>query len=402
MDFFSETAADTGRHLLSSLSGNAAFLHGLKRNYNTPSTLFLASIQAYVTSLVGIGGSLIVLACVSLIYGILLCLSPYCFRKIFKEETGKCLLVFTRIILLLSSIVIAILAIIAIYENSKFTPIFDTFTNTVTTGTQYESQFAASIENRLLTINATETNYIRNLYLFNVSLIQQGDHIANQGTTKSNELNSNKIYALIFFGFTIAFTFLTVLCGILTGIFPKKVMSVSTGVLTVIALILIFLCLALYLPIGVISADFCYDITDYTIHQRLLDRQNSNYTMTYGGINDIMGCINLYVYNVFVAIREGVQQSVQAQLNSTTPGTPQYAALQQDLANLTDIQTDLDTLLFCDYLDTYISPNGPDTCGIYVNSDMTIFGVMIVAAFFEVILGISAFGASVIFNVDPI
>lgn len=88
-----------------------------------------------------------------------------------------------------------ILAIIAIYENSKFTPIFDAFTNTVTTGTQYESQFAASIENRLLTINATETNYIRNLYLFNVSLIQQGDHIANQGTTKSNELNSNKIYA---------------------------------------------------------------------------------------------------------------------------------------------------------------------------------------------------------------
>jgi len=146
----------------------------------------------------------------------------------------------------------------------------------------------------------------------------------------------------------------TVIIGAVAAIFSLGKPSMAAAFLAFFCIFLTWFNLGLHLPLSAAVSDFCYDVFDYGIEQRLTDLDVTKGT-NYGGLDDILKCPRWDLCNItFEYARELRQQQQEGQNMSTT--TQQSAQYQANIDILDNLLVEVLYLKQCRWLINVFEP----------------------------------------------
>jgi len=150
-------------------------------------------------------------------------------------------------------------------------------------------------------------------------------------------------FRLLILGFTDGFVVLAVIIGVFAAFFSKGKPSMIAAFISFFAIFMTWFNVAVHFPFSVVVADLCYDTFDYTIEQRIIDRDNS-YGVIYQGLDTFIHCASWNYTNdtYFWAdqLRTEAIQQQQALGNSTGLNSTVYNQLQATIDILESTEVD--------------------------------------------------------------
>jgi len=227
--------------------------------------------------------------------------------------------------------------------------------NTVDSEAKIQSGYLESIEPVLDNLS----NYT-SLKHYVHSVTEEGTTTTNNADNGRRYLANNDVYRLLVLGFGWGLMCLCVALGLVASFLRTSKISMLAGLLSFLAILLMWIIIALHFPISVLVADVCYDAEVYTIEQRLQDRINTQGN-NYEAIDSILHCPRWNITMETIGWADQLYNDTEKQLS--TANATEAAILTQQLQQLNQTIQTLFYVRDCNWTLTVFDQVKDSMCG---------------------------------------
>jgi len=364
-----------GRELLSK-SPSIHWLHKIPRNTlqakSVEPSLFVADGSDYYSSLAAVAIVAFTIGFVSLIAAVSFCCCRYYLDLcggIEAKESGYSVRerVLVKVFIFILAVFLMVIIIAGLIGNTQFDPGLKTFFDNLQNESEIQATIIESIQPRLLEVDYNQTmlkGFVAAVNYTASTTVQDGQ----KGRNYLTETDSGRLAIL---GLSFGCVIIAILTGCIAAIFNLPKLSMITAFLSFFGIFLLWINVALHLPVSMVVADVCYDTIDVTIQVRLAERitdQGTNYSNSaLDGICYCGGWDNLnktygYAEDLRLQYLEQ-QQGIENQSSISQNDIQTYYDLQSKIDILESVEEDSLYVRDCDWLLAVFDPVQDKMCG---------------------------------------
>jgi len=284
--------------------------------------------------------------------------------------------IFLKFLIIVVTLLLLVLIAVSIYGNLLFAPGLDHFFTKVSNESQSENDIITSILPRLNDVNANQTYYKG----YVSALDRDGNDTLNKGSNGENFIVKNDSARVSLLGISLGIVGIAIVLALAAIMCNLSLVSMIMAYVGFFAMFMLWVNIAVHFPVIVAISDLCYDSINYTIPNRLDDRNNS-YGLDYGTIGDIMACANWNntnrTYGFAISLKQDAISQQEFILNQTTltaNDTATYEELQANIEILEAVEADCLYLRNCLWILRVLDkPTTNEICGQRLNGIVIIW-----------------------------